>query len=156
MRTAILFSILIIFTLMGCNFGDGNILIVPKNFKGYIVIIYDQKAGLLPKRHGNKTVYEIPDDGILKVQTEVNSGWREPNEYYYEKIAPENKLPSYDVAKEMPTGLTVGFEGAFGNANKDLAGNERIPFSLFYIGTKSEIEQYKDQAEKLDIVKLAE
>jgi hypothetical protein len=50
----------------------------------------------------------------------------------------------------------VGIEGASGGANKDLAGKGIIRFTLYYVGTRSEIEQYKEQAEKLDIVKLAE
>jgi hypothetical protein len=143
-------------TLSGCSFGDGDILVIPKNFKGYIVIIYDQKTGILPKREGRKTVYEIPANGILKVQNEINTGWREFADYYYEKIAPENKLPAYNISKEIPTGVIGGFEGATGGANKDLAGKEVVRFAFFYIGTKSEIEQYKEQADKLDIVKLTE
>jgi hypothetical protein len=40
--------------LSGCSFGDGSILIIPKNFKGYIVIIYNQKLGELPNKRVGK------------------------------------------------------------------------------------------------------
>lgn len=156
MRKLFLFFPLWMFILTGCSFGDGDILIIPKNFKGYILIIYDQKSGVLPKQDGRKTVYEIPSNGVLKTQLAVNTGWREPNEYYYEKIMPQNKLPSFDMSQEIPAGSVVGVQGASGGANKDYEGKEVVRYTFFYIGTKSEIEQYKEQAEKLDILKLIE
>ena len=156
MRNAILYSIVSLL-LFGCSFGNGDIVVIPKNFKGYIIIIYNQKSGALPKYEGKKRVYEIPQNGVLRVQNKIDTDWREPTEYYYEKITTGNKLPSFDISKEIPVGVNiVGFAGASGNANKDSAGKERVSFSFFFIGTKSEIEQYKEQAEKLDIVKLAE
>ncbi|MGL4632514.1 MAG: hypothetical protein ACRCVT_15030, partial [Leadbetterella sp.] len=110
----------------------------------------------LPKQEGRKTIYEIPVNGVLKVQTEINTDWREFTEYYYEKIVPENKLPAYNVSKPIPIGVIGGFEGASGGANKDYEGKNVVRFTFFYVGTKSEIEQYKEQADKLDFLKLAE
>ncbi|WP_374759708.1 DUF6843 domain-containing protein [Dyadobacter chenwenxiniae] len=52
--------------LSGCSFGDGNIWIIPKDFKGYIVIIFNQKSGVLPKQEGRKIMYEIHAKSILE------------------------------------------------------------------------------------------
>ena len=44
--------------------------------------------------------------------------------------------------------------GANGTVKKDSKNEDRIEFSEYYIGTKSEIEQAQEQVEKLDIPKL--
>ena len=156
MMKTIIYLFFLSLLLLGCSFGNGNIVIIPKNFKGYIVVIYDQKSGVLPQYQGKKQIYEIPQNGILKVQNEIDTDWRERTEFYYEKISSKNELPSFDSSQKIPTGTTIGFEGSSGGANKDYEGKNVVRFSLFYIGNKSEIEKYKEQAEKLDIVKLAE
>jgi hypothetical protein len=156
MKYLLIFSLFISTFLTGCSFGDGDILIIPKNFRGYIVIIYDQKSGVLPKFEGRKTVYEIPSNGILKTRIKINTGWREPTEFYYEKIDKKNMILSYLEISKIPNNITVGFEGASGGANKDYEGKDVVRFTHFYVGTKIQIQQYKEQAEKLEIVKLAE
>jgi hypothetical protein len=77
-------------------------------------------------------------------------------EYYYGKIRPANKLPSFAEIEKVPMDTVVGFMGANGNANKDYAGKETIEYSFYYIGARSDIVQSQEQAERLEIVKLAE
>lgn len=155
MRALILFSIALSLMLTNCNTkGEQEIIIVPRNFKGYVIIIHNQKDGMPTKYEGNKRVYEIPKNGILKTQFKTNDGWREFAEYYYEKIAPENKLSSFAEIKKVPIDTVVGFMGANGTVKKDSKNEGRIEFSEYYIGTKSEIEQAQEQVEKLDIPKL--
>jgi hypothetical protein len=69
MRALILFSIALSLMLTNCNTkGEQEIIIVPRNFKGYVIIIHNQKDGMPTKYEGNKRVYEIPKNGILKTQ----------------------------------------------------------------------------------------
>jgi hypothetical protein len=142
--------------LFGCDNGEQEIIVAPKGYKGYIVIIFNQKDGQPAKYEGKKRVYEIPQSGILKTQFTANYGWREFAEYYYGKIASENRLPSFAKIEKVPADTVGGFMGANGNANKDYEGKETVEYSLYYIGTRSDIERTQEQAEKLDIVKLAE
>jgi hypothetical protein len=155
MKKSILY-LLIVLTLFSCNNGEKEIIIVPKNFKGYILVIFDQKDGEPKSYHEGSRIYKIPQNGVLKSQFSGNYGSVGIPEYYYQAINVDSKLPSYLEEKKIPPNKIVGMMGPNGNANKDLEGNERIPFTLFYVGTKSEIEQFKEQADKLDIVKLAE
>lgn len=155
MRTLISFSVLLLLILTNCNTkGEQEIIIVPRNFKGYIIIIHNQKDGMPTKYQSNKRVYEIPQNGILKTKFKINEGWREFAEYYYEKIVPENKLSSFAEIKKVPIDTVVGFMGANGTVKKDNKNEDLIEFSEYYIGTKSEIEQAQEQVEKLDIPKL--
>ncbi len=141
---------------LGCNNGDKEVIILPKNYRGYVVIIYNQKAGVQAKYENGKRIYEIPSSGILKTQFDGNYGLREFTEYYFEKIAPENKIPSYVEFVKMPSNTIIGFMGATGNANKDYEGKQTVEYTLYYVGTKSDIERAIEQAERLDIVTLAE
>ena len=157
MKAIALFSILLTFGMIGCNFaGEQEMIVVPRNFKGYIIVFLDQKDGKPMKYSGSKRVYEVPQNGILKTQFKYNEGWKEAPEYYYERIAPENKLRSYVRLEDVPIDTIVGFMGAGGTIKKSEHSDDRLEFSLFFIGTKSEIEEAKEKVEKLDFVKLSE
>ena len=142
--------------MFGCNNGEREIIIVPSNFKGYILVIFDQKNGMSQSFHEGSRIYEIPQNGILKTQFSSNYGWRKPPEFYYDEIKKTNLLPSYLEEKKIPPNKRVALMGSNGNANKDYEGKETIEFAFFYIGTRTEIEELKRETQRLDIVKLAE
>lgn len=157
MRTLILFFITLSLMLTSCNTnGEQEIIVAPKNFKGYIIIIFNQKDGTPIKYEGKKRMYEIPQSGILKTQFRVNDGWREFPEYYYERVTPKNKLSSFTDLKKVPPETTVGLMGSNGTVKKNSESEERLEFSEFYIGTKFDIEKAQEQLENLDIMKLKE
>ena len=153
MRTMVLFSFILFLMLNSCSVnGEQEIIIVPKNFKGYIIIIFNQKNAMPPKYEGGKRVYEIPQSGILKTQFKPNDGWQKFPEYFYEKIAPENKFPSFAEIKKVPVDKIVGLMGAGGSMRKNDYNKDRFIFTQFYIGTKSDIGQAQEQTEKVDFI----
>ncbi len=155
MRKMIL-SLIISFMLFSCDIGEQEIIVVPKDYKGYVLIIFNQKDGNPTKYEGKKRVYEIPQNGILKTQFTGNYGSVGFADYYYENISLGNKLSSFVEIEKMPIDKIVGFRGATGTVKKSAESEERIEFVEFYIGTKSQIEQAQQELEKLDIVKLAQ
>jgi hypothetical protein len=143
--------------LGGCQKkAEQEIVILPKDYKGYIVIIYDQKKGASARYEGKKRIYEIPPNGILKTQFTGNYGWREFAEFYYEGVSRENRLLSFAEFEKIPTDSLVGFIGPAGTVKKDANSDDRIEFVEFYVGTKLDIEQAQKQAERLGIKKLME
>jgi len=159
MKTTSIFIVLLMF--FGCNTSEQEIIIAPRDYKGYILVIFNQENGQPIKYEGKKRVYEIPQNGILKTQFSINSGLGEPPIFYYEKIAPESRLPSsmFYEFETLPIDTVVGFEGATGSVRKNDYNEERVRFAEFYIGTKSDIEQAmkeKDKLTQMDILKLAE
>lgn len=156
MKIETIISIIIASLFYSCNGGDKEVIIVPKNYRGYIVIIYNQKSGEKIKYEDRKRIYEIPSTGILKTQFEANYGLREFTEYYFDKIGDSSKIPSYANFKTIPSNIVVGFIGASGNANKDYEGKKTVEYSLYYIGTKDEIIKAVQQAEKLDIASIGD
>ena len=152
-----LLLLLPIFLLLGCHTrGEQEIIIVPKGYSGYILILFNQKSGIAPKYVGEKRVYEVPSNGILKTQFAGNYGWREFPEYYYDKIAPENKLSSYALITKAPKDTIVGFMGSSGTVKKKAGDKEWIEFMEFYVGTNDQIKQAQEQIDKFDIGKNAE
>ena len=152
----IIFGLIMSLILFSCGQKEDEVYIVPKNYTGYVVIIYDQKKGVAPKYEGKKRVYEIPSNGILKTQFKGNYEWTHFPEFYYEKIAPENKIPFTVEPKNIPVDTVVALSGASGSANKDLAGKEVVRYTLYYIGNNAQIDTAYEAANKLDIAKLGE
>lgn len=71
--------------------------------------------------------------------------------YYYEKIAPENKLLSLLKLKSTSR-YDCRFYGRSRLYEKNDYNEDRFMFTQFYIGTKSDIEQAQEQTEKVDFV----
>ncbi len=143
--------------LFGCDKkGEQEIIVVPKGFTGYILIIFNQKSGLPQRYEEGKRVYEVPSSGILKTQFRGNYGRREFPEYYYDKIEPNNKLSSYAEIKKVPTDTIVGFMGASGTVKKKAGDKEWLEFMEFYVGTQEKIRDAQEQIQKLDIPKIAD
>lgn len=156
MKTKIILSLIIFFTLLGCDSGEKEIIVIPDNYKGYILIIFNQENGTSIKYKNKKRIYRIPQNGVLKTQFSGNYGSVGFTEFYYEEIKPENKLPSFARITQIPENTVVGLRGATGTVKKNAESEERIEFVEFYVGTKEQIEQAKENIKKLDIVKLAE
>ncbi|MEW6774623.1 MAG: hypothetical protein AB1304_11605 [Bacteroidota bacterium] len=148
--------IIISLILFSCATGEDEIVIVPKNYTGYIVIIYDQKQGAEPKYEGKKRLYEIPANGILKTQFTDNPEWTHFPEFYYEKISPENKIRYTPEPKNIHVDTVIAYGGIAGAINKDLEGKEVVRYVVYYIGNSAQIDTAYETMKKLDILKLAE
>lgn len=158
MRTEIILSIILSFILLGCDTGEQEIIIAPSNYTGYIIVVFNQEDGQPVKYEGKKRVYEIPSDGVLKTQFNINVGWSDYPEFYYEAVSPENRLPSNILSEieTLPTDTIFGFKGATGSIRKNNYDDEWVIFAKYYIGAQPDIKRAIEEAEKLDIVKLEE
>lgn len=150
----IIYSLLVAFILLGCNKGERELVIVPKGFIGYILIVYDQIDGEDIQYKDNKRVYKVPANGILKTKFSANPGWIGIPEFYYGEIAPENKISfSLDLGS-VPVDSVVAYGGIAGSVKKKAGEKEVIRFLEYYIGNIEQINHAKEQAQKLDIIKL--
>lgn len=138
----------------GCQISDHEIIIVPRDYRGYALIIYGQTDGADERYRNGSRVYDVPSNGILVTQFLSNPGWSEFPEFYYDSIAPENKISFVADFKNVPKSEVVAFGGSAGGANRDLAGKDVIRFKEYFIGNKLQIQKSVTEAEKLDIAKL--
>ena len=153
MRVVIFFILSVM--LFGCSTAENEVFILPKEYRGYVLIIFNQKNGVPSKYNGEKRVYEIPQNGILKTQFKLNDGLSDFPQFYYEKPIQSNRILFKTEFKNVPIDTVVAFGGTSGSIKKSAESEDRILIVKFYIGTKSDIDQAREQAEKLDIVKLA-
>lgn len=151
----IVLILLILFMISSCSTGEKEIYILPKDYTGYIVLIFNQEDGAEKKYEGDKRVYEIPSSGILKTQFKPNSGWSEFSEFYYEN-SNSKKIPYTYEFKELNADSIFVYGGTTGTANRDLAGKSVVRFSKYYIGNKKQIQEAIDKAKSLNYVELAD
>lgn len=75
---AIFFSLIILFSNASCitNFAESEKYILPPDFKGVVLIIFNQKDGVEEEYDGNTRIYRVPDKGVLKTQFRQDMGYR--------------------------------------------------------------------------------
>ncbi|MBK1442574.1 hypothetical protein JHJ32_21420 [Parapedobacter sp. ISTM3] len=145
-----------VFMLLGCDRAEEEIVIVPRNYTGYIIIVYNQANGADPIYENRKRVYQVPSNGVLKTKFSPNPGWMGFPEFYYEKVAPENRIPFKFDIKTLPADSVVAYGGAAGSINKEATGKEAIKLLTYHIGNKAQIDSTYEQVKKLDILKITE
>jgi len=132
------------------------IIIVPENYTGYILIIYDQDQGINKEYRNKSQVYRIPSSGILLTKFSNNPGWSTFPEFYRGSIAQENKIPFIPELEKLSEDKVSAFGGAAGFQSRDFSGKKGIRFIQFYIGNQSQIRKYISDLDHLNIVELVD
>lgn len=135
--------------------GDDEMFILPKDYKGVVVILYNQKNGQPVKYEQGKRVYEIPRDGILRTQFTFNSGWHRISRYFYEENGERLEI-SYilDGKGIMPEVVQVCCSSS-GKSYRNNNG-EPVEFEKFYVGTKEKIDNAIEKSETIHPADLIE
>ena len=150
MKLKKIFILILSTLLLSCNRVEDEIFILPKNYTGYILVIYNQPlSGAEVQYKRGKRVYEIPSNGILKTQFSNESGLRSFSEFYYEKISLENKIPYVLPRNDIPTDSTVACCKIYGSQGD-------VEYTLYEVGNREQINEANKLAEMLDIKNLAE
>jgi hypothetical protein len=75
--------ILIIFAFTAsCNLGEDETYILPRNYTGPVIVLFNQSTGKPEKYNKGKRIYEIDKNGILKTQFKFQEGFRDVNYKY--------------------------------------------------------------------------
>jgi hypothetical protein len=144
---------LLIPLLSCCQRGEREIYILPKGFTGHILIIFNQERGAPRKYEGESRVYEIPETGILKTQFSGNYGWTGVPQFYYGEIKAENQIPVQIEHKDFSSDKINATLITTGSVTRNEDGS-RIRFAECYVGTKEQVEEAYQKAEKLNVVDL--
>ncbi len=142
--------------LASCDRAEQEIVLVPANYKGHIIVLFNQVNGKPINYKDGKRVYEIPPNGILKTQFSENLGWIGFVEFYRGDLDTRNRIPSFVLLKKVPDNVIVGLMGPSGTQKMDNTSNDRYRFTEFYIGTKSEIDSLLRFTEIIDVSVIAE
>lgn len=145
----------LVFSCLGCKQkGEQEIYLLPKGYTGLVLIILNQKDGSPKKYEGKARVYEIPETGILKTQFSSNEGWTELPQFYYDRINKQNQIPVKIDYKDISLDEANATLASTGVAYKNIGGTGEIMFKQCYVGTKSQIDDASQKAEKLNVADL--
>jgi hypothetical protein len=151
----ILTSLFLLFTLPSCNQqGEQEIYILPQNYTGRVLVIFDQKSGEPEKYEAKARVYVIPQTGILKTRFSINEGWKELPRFYYVEMDEKRQIPVQVEYTKLSSDKVNATLASTGVAYKNINGTGEIQFKECYVGTKEQIEEAHKKAEKLDILDL--
>ena len=147
--------VLSIFTGCGQS-AEESVIVVPKDYSGYILIVYDQEKGS-DKEYKDKTrVYRIPSSGVLLSKFSSNPGWSKFPKFYNGSIELENEISFIVEIDDVPSEKVSAFGGTTGGASRDLAGKEILRYIKYYIGNQSEVRESIKELDELDIIKLVD
>ncbi len=154
MKNLLLASVLFLL-FQGCTKkGEDRVFILPNNFIGYAIIIYNQSDGNDVKYTDDKRLYVIPHSGVLKTKFTADYGWRSISKFYYGSINDRNRIPlvvdpsNYSEKDINASSPHIG--KIYPNENK----KEPIEYSIFYIGTNEQIKKATREVKSVDILKL--
>lgn len=145
----------VVFNFLGCKQkGEQEIYLLPKGYTGHVLIILNQKDGAPKKYEGKARVYEIPETGVLKTQFSNNEGWTEFPQFYYDRIDKQNQIPVKVDYKDISLDEVNATLVSTGVAYKNIDGTGGIKFAECFVGTKSQIDEASQKAEKLNVADL--
>tara|TARA_R110001632_G_scaffold20370_1_gene61046 strand:- start:69 stop:518 length:450 start_codon:yes stop_codon:yes gene_type:complete len=87
-----LLILLSLFFFIGCSKTENTLTLIPENYTGTIKIWFNQKNGIDKKYEGDKRVYEIPENGILKTKFSPQFGYHFPEYYYVSKSGKRSEI----------------------------------------------------------------
>lgn len=147
--------ILVLLLLTSCQNREDETFIVPKDYQGYVIVLYNQKDGVKPKYEGGKRVYEIPESGVLKTQFSSSYGYASKSECYISSIDANNKLKVSSLGKDLSKDEVIACCFSTGKSYKN-SDNEAVEYLKFYVGTKNQIDVASESFEKLHVANLVD
>ncbi len=150
----LIFAIIAALSLGCTQKGEPSIYLLPKDFTGYIIILYNYETGQQKTYIDSRRVYSIPKSGVLKTQFSPDYGRTELPKFYYEHVSKENEIPVIVDWTEFNEDKVNATLPSIGKAYKNLDGSEKIDYAKIFIGTKSQIEQYSKEVDRIDISTL--
>ncbi|WBA44391.1 DUF6843 domain-containing protein [Hymenobacter canadensis] len=134
MRT--IFIALISVFVTACKNHEGDVIIVPNKYTGYIIIIHGQSSPKSQEYTGRRIIYRIPKSGILQTRFSVNEDWVKFPNFYYGDINTENKIYFESNPSKIPDSIHV----ASGGSIYTTGGNtkNKLTYTVYYIGNRAQ------------------
>lgn len=126
MKISKLLFVLVTLSFWGCEKQYKSIRLIPKGFQGAVAIIYKVKNGRICPEEKGTVIYEIPSNGILKVQREVFYGNQEHEFYYVDSLGNREPLPYLKNLDKIDKSSqqVVCFSEVIGGSNLNIDGEK--------------------------------
>lgn len=133
--------------------GEDCIYLIPKNFEGNILLVFEQKEGADTLYEGNTRVYKFDTTGILKSKFSSNYGIQRKSYYYVDRIG--RRFPiKYVVSSQLKeTDEVVCINHEAGN-DFDKKKSTRRHFELMTIAKEKNIDSIGSRRDFFSLEKL--
>ena len=88
-------AILSFFVAFQINKAEPETFLIPQDFRGEIVVFYDEPCGKLPVHRNGRRVYEISSDGVIITQFKKNDGYLDRNFCFSDSERSETEIPYF-------------------------------------------------------------
>jgi hypothetical protein len=141
-----LFLIVILFLFCSCvQKSEDSIYILPKEYEGNILIVFDQSNGMEIEQKDNSRIYKIPKNGVLKVRIKPKFGVGKIS-FYQSTIEQQNEI-SYinssdwdNITNKQSKVVCWNLEtGSDSDSN-----NKKRHFEVFSVGRVSKSDSISD------------
>jgi len=155
----IAYYLLLLVTITSCaQEAENTIRLIPEGYKGSVLIIFNQEDGLPKEYEGDKRVYRIPKNGILKTKFKPNYGIQKHQFFYVNSNNERSEIPFINMQdKAVLNKITdeekmyIYFEETLGKVERyDPKTKELLyviePARTFYVGDLKDIDNdYREQ-----------
>jgi hypothetical protein len=140
MRTIGFIILLLSFFLSGCiPNAQPEIFLIPNNFVGTVLILFEQKNGEEKKYNDNARIYNISNSGILSSKfLKTLHGKLDQQIYYVDSVGNKNVQIPDGLSKSVKEDEVCIMNGVYGNffkaTTKPVKDNFRVQFLSFSVG----------------------
>lgn len=157
----LLLSILLLSSVVGFvvfssfPLGEDEVFILTDQYKGPVFVLLNQPNGNSVIIRENTRAFEIPQGGVLKVNSDLASGWHSLWKFYYRRGNELIELPYTMDANQRSEDRVQVCCFSTGKSYSNDTG-KAVEFASFVVGTKSDIENSLDKMEKIHVADFAE
>ena len=136
-----------IFNYSHCNRSGANHLL-PDNFIGNVVIIYDVSDGVAKKYDHGRRIYEIPSSGVLLTKFSPYTGWHAFDEYYYDNHE-RTPLTYIWANRTLSNDSVYVWASSFGRSAMTESNRSEISFTIYSVGPPSAKDSLDKERQKI-------
>ncbi|MEK3879844.1 DUF6843 domain-containing protein [Paenibacillus sp. FSL M7-0420] len=142
----LLLPLLLLFVSCSSNKRTPNTYLIPKNYVGWVQIIYNQEGFNAIEKVNGRNIFTIPESGVLKTSTpSAEYGVAIDVFYYYDEQNTQEKI---DV-DQMIHAHTIG-DGESVNSSGKIKGPT---VQSFFVGTEAELKNTPDPDYPVELMK---
>ena len=129
-----IFFLILILHLVACRrTAEPEIFMIPENYKGVIVVVFNQASGEEIFYDGGRRVYSIPKNGILRTKFKKTIHGKINQQYFYvdQNGNKTTKIESFNEDNFL-SGKTYILFGSYGEVREN--GERLLQYALIAIG----------------------
>lgn len=112
--------------------GQEYTYLIPDDFEGEVRVVYGEECGINPPKEDGRIVLEIPDNGLLIIQSETTSGFIDHEYYFIDPKGRREKIESLSEDQKDLKGVWYKGTGGFGGEMPDGSSSTLSPLAIHF------------------------